>query len=100
MGSTVLRILQTLIKPSGFAFGILYRILNPVDPLASVSILYLYSNRYSVMLQCWDIEPGSRPSFSDLVKTISTSLEEMSDYLHVGAFTDLDCITGEAEHKV
>ena len=52
------------------------------------------------MLQCWEMEPDSRPSFSDLVKTISTSLEEMSDYLHVGAFTDLDCITGEAEHKV
>ena len=52
------------------------------------------------MLQCWEMEPDSRPSFSDLVKTISTSLEEMSDYLHVGAFTDIDCITGEAEHEV
>ena len=52
------------------------------------------------MLQCWEMEPGNRPSFSTLTKTISNSLEEMADYLHVGAFTDLNCITGEAEHKL
>ena len=52
------------------------------------------------MLQCWEMEPSERPSFSVLVKTISNSLEEMTDYLHVGAFTDLDCSTGEAEHKL
>ena len=57
-------------------------------------------SRYSVMQQCWEIEPGKRPSFSVLVKTLSSSLEEMADYLHVGAFTDLDCSTGEIEHKL
>ncbi len=39
---------------------------------------------------CWETEPAKRPSFSLLVQTLSTSLEELADYLHVGAFTDLD----------
>ena len=43
-----------------------------------------------MMTWCWEIEPAKRPSFSTLVQTLSTSLEEMADYLHVGAFTDLD----------
>ena len=44
MGSTVFRILQTLqnpqASPSGFYISV-FSILNPVDPLASVSNLYL-----------------------------------------------------------
>ena len=52
------------------------------------------------MLRCWEMEPGKRSSFSALVKTLSTSLEEMADYLHVGAFTNLDCPTGQEEHKL
>ena len=43
MGSIVFRILQTLINPSGFAFISVFSILNPVDPLASVSNLYYYN---------------------------------------------------------
>jgi hypothetical protein len=40
--------LQTLTKkPSGFAIGILYQIIIPVDPLASVSNLQQYSETYS-----------------------------------------------------
>ena len=43
-----------------------------------------------MMLQCWEMDPGKRPSFSVLVETLSKTLEEMAGYLHVGAFTDLD----------
>ena len=53
------------------------------------------------MQQCWELEAGKRPPFSVLVKTLSNSLEEMADYLHIGAFTiDLHSSTGEDEHKL
>ena len=45
------------------------------------------------MQWCWKMEPGKRPSFSTLVKTISQSLEDQAEYLHVGAFTDPDSLT-------
>ena len=52
------------------------------------------------MLYCWEMEKDKRPSFSALVQTLSKSLEEMADYLHVGAFTDLDSSTGQPEQNV
>ena len=58
------------------------------------------------------MESSKRPLFSNLVQTISNSLEEMAGYLHIGAFADLNEVnayttvetehetsTGEAEHK-
>ena len=42
-----------------------------------------------LMQQCWDLEPKSRPSFSDLVSTLSQSLEAMAGYMDVGAFGQL-----------
>ena len=53
-----------------------------------------------MMLQCWEMEPAKRPSFSALVQTLSKTLEEMAGYLHVGAFTDLDSSTGQAEQII
>ena len=38
------------------------------------------------MLKCWDTEPQSRPTFSDIVISLSQSLEAMADYLDIGAF--------------
>ena len=52
---------------------------------------------YSMMLWCWEMEPGKRPPFSALVQKLSKTLEEMADYLYVGAFTDVDSFTGQAE---
>ena len=66
------------------------------------------------MMSCWVMEPGNRPSFPDLVHTLSKSLEDMAGYLPVGAFAGLDeengatasgnvdheASTGEAEHTV
>ena len=42
--------------------------------------------RYSFMYQCWSGEPEHRPSFTQLVESLSNSLEEMAGYLHIGAF--------------
>ena len=38
------------------------------------------------MLQCWLVESEKRPSFSQLVETLSDSLEDMAGYVHIGAF--------------
>ena len=53
-----------------------------------------------MMLQCWEMEPAKRPSFSALVEMLSKTLEEMAGYLHVGAFTDLDSSTRQAKQIV
>ena len=36
---------------------------------------------YSVMLNCWDTDPAQRPTFSELVATLSTLLEASAGYL-------------------
>jgi hypothetical protein len=32
------------------------------------------------MVKCWSLEPEDRPSFANLVETLSTTLFTMSDY--------------------
>lgn len=41
------------------------------------------------MLHCWELEHTCRPTFSDLVGSLSQSLESMAGYLDVGAFGHL-----------
>ena len=38
------------------------------------------------MHQCWSGEPEHRPSFTQLVESLSNSLEGMAGYVHIGAF--------------
>ena len=44
------------------------------------------------MLSCWDVDPEQRPTFTQLVATITSVLEPLADYLDVTTF-----ITGEEQ---
>ena len=48
------------------------------------------------MLQCWEMERKSRPTFSDLVSSLSQSLEAMVGYMDVGAFGQVDTMASES----
>ena len=36
------------------------------------------------MLNCWQLEPDSRPTFSNLVDLLSQKLETMANYMDIG----------------
>ena len=38
------------------------------------------------MQQCWLLEPDSRPTFAEVVDSLSKTLEGMADYVHISAF--------------
>ena len=40
-----------------------------------------FHSRYDMMCMCWNGVPEKRPTFSELVTAISTSLEGMAGYL-------------------
>ena len=41
------------------------------------------------MLQCWKFEPELRPSFSELVLSLSKFLEEFAGYMDFGSISTL-----------
>ncbi len=45
-----------------------------------MTVIVLY-NRYAIMMICWDCRSDLRPSFSQLVRRISSLLESMADYI-------------------
>ena len=51
------------------------------DMLSVMLLSSLYTIRYDMMSECWEVELWKRPHFSQLVTVISTSLEGMAVYL-------------------
>ena len=44
------------------------------------------------MLSCWDVDPEQRPTFAQLLTTITSVLDPLADYLDVSTF-----ITGDGQ---
>ena len=38
------------------------------------------------MQHCWMFESAKRPIFTEMVESLSDSLESMAGYMHIGAF--------------
>ena len=65
--------------------------------MTCISYLVAYKEieyRYEVMLSCWDADPEQRPTFTQLVTTITSVLDPLADYLDVTTF-----VTGGKRQK-
>ena len=53
-----------------------------------------------IMLECWEYEPDTRPTFAAIVESLSLLLETMVGYMDIGTLADgeilLDCSTTAA----
>lgn len=49
------------------------------------------------MRSCWDADPKQRPTFSQLVTTITSVLSYLADYLEVTTFATEEQVTNEME---
>ena len=50
------------------------------------------------MLKCWHGDPKERPTFSELVSLMSTTLESLAGYMDVSTFGKLE-VHGEDPHN-
>ena len=51
------------------------------------------------MLDCWKEDPKDRPTFSQLVSSISSQLEGMAGYLDVGMLGDWQTSDGDVKEN-
>ena len=42
------------------------------------------------MLHCWETDPQDRPTFSDIVSSLSVALTGLVGYMDIGAFGEKD----------
>ena len=52
------------------------------------------------MQSCWDADPEQRPTFSQLIATITSVLNPLADYLDVSTFVTEERETNEMESQV
>ena len=50
-----------------------------------------------VIVQCWEQNPDDRPTFTDLVGTISTLLEEIAGYMDLSVMPSVQCTSGVSD---
>ena len=75
MGSTVLEFFRRAIKPSGCCprdFMCVFRILNPVEPLASASDLYVYPLTPFPQATCLTLPTRNQDYFPMIPQSITT----------------------------
>ena len=46
------------------------------------------------MFKCWYVDPKERPKFSELVSSMSQTLENLASYAHLSAFSKLEAHNG------
>ena len=61
-------------------------IIDNIIYVCTLTKYFCYNLRYSFMHQCWSGEPEHRPSFTQLIESLSNSLEGMAGYVYIGAF--------------
>ena len=56
----------------------------------------IFHNRFCVMMTCWKENPDKRPTFDELVNTISSILKPLADYMD---FSDVYCKENNTEES-